>query len=68
MEYAPLYTVKEASRILKISVADTYNLMNIGKLPYLILGSKKVRGSDLERFIENYPTAEVMKREDSNSV
>lgn len=67
MEYAPLYTVKEASRILKISVADTYALMNIGKLPYLILGSKKVRGSDLERFIENYPTAEV-KSEDSNSV
>ena len=33
--------------------------MNTGQLPYLILGSgagsRKIRGSDLEKFIESYP-------------
>ena len=54
--YKPLYTAKQVSQILLISVATVYELMNQGKLPYLILGkgngSRKVRGSDLERFIE----------------
>ena len=45
--YKPLYTVKQAAQIL----------MNTGQLPYLNLGQKKIRGSDLERFIEKYPTA-----------
>lgn len=53
--YKPLYSVKEASKILMISINTTYQLMNQGKLPYLNLGSKKIRGSDLERFIETYP-------------
>lgn len=53
--YKPLYSVKEASAILQISINTTYQLMNQGKLPYLLLGSKKIRGSDLERFIETYP-------------
>lgn len=54
--YKPLYTAKQVSQILLISVATVYELMNQGELPYLILGkgngSRKVRGSDLERFIE----------------
>ena len=54
-EYKPLYTVKEVSRVLQVSNITVYSLMNTGKLPYLLIGSKKVRGSDLERFIENYP-------------
>lgn len=33
--------------------------MNSGELPYLVLGSKKIRGSDLERFIEKYPAEKV---------
>ena len=40
----------------------TYQMMNQGKLPYLNLGSKKIRGSDLERFIESYPTEEATER------
>lgn len=55
-EYKPIYSIKEVSKILQLSINSTYNLINSGKLPYLLLGSKKVRGSDLERFIETYPT------------
>lgn len=39
-----------------------YELMNTGQLPYLILGkgngTRKIRGSDLERFIETQKPAE----------
>lgn len=52
--YKPLYTVKQAAAILLTNVNAVYDLMNSGKLPYLNLGSKKIRGSDLERFIESY--------------
>ena len=54
-QYKPLYTIKEVSQILLVNVNTVYDLINSGKLPYLLLGSKKVRGSDLERFIESYP-------------
>lgn len=56
--YKPLYSVKEAAKILMLSINTVYSLMNQGKLPYLCLGSKKIRGSDLERFIETYPVGE----------
>ena len=54
-EYKSIYSAKEVSQILQISINTVYHLMNTGKLPYLFLGSKKIRGSDLERFIEKYP-------------
>lgn len=60
--YKPLYTVKEVSKILQVSINSVYALMNRGKLPYLQMGSKKVRGSDLERFIETYPIENVMEQ------
>lgn len=54
--YKPLYTAKQAAQILLVNVGTVYDLMNTGQLPYLILGkgngSRKVRGSDLEWFIE----------------
>lgn len=62
-EYKPIYSVKEVSRILQISINTVYQLMNTGKLPYLVLGSKKIRGSDLERFIEKYPAEQVAEYE-----
>ena len=58
-EYKPIYSAKEASKILQVSINTVYQLMNSGALPYLILGSKKIRGSDLERFIEKYPAEKV---------
>ena len=55
--YKPLYTAKQAAQILLINVSTVYELMNTGQLPYLILGkgngTRKIRGSDLERFIED---------------
>ena len=60
--YKPLYTAKQAAQILLINVSTVYELMNTGQLPYLILGkgngSRKIRGSDLERFIETQKPAE----------
>lgn len=54
--YKPLYTVKEASRVLMINADDVRKYIKAGKLPALLLGSTKIRGVDLERFINNYPT------------
>lgn len=60
--YKPLYTAKQAAQILLINVSTVYELMNTGQLPYLILGkgngTRKIRGSDLERFIEIQKPAE----------
>lgn len=56
--YEPLYTVKEVAKILKINPQATYSLIKSHQLPSLRLGSIKVRGSDLERFLEKYPTIE----------
>lgn len=61
--YKPLYTVKETASILKVNPSKVYELINSKRLPYLLLGQKKIRGSDLERFIMDYPTAEPMKGE-----
>ena len=60
--YKPLYTAKQTAQILLVNVSTVYELMNKGQLPYLILGkgngSRKVRGSDLEKFIESQKPAE----------
>ena len=61
-EYKPLYTAKEVSKILLVNVNTVYDLMNSGALPYLVLGSKKIRGTDLQRFIETYPIEKAAGR------
>lgn len=50
--YKPLYTVKQAAKVLLVSPCTVYELINNGKLDALLIGSKKIRGSDLEKFIE----------------
>lgn len=59
--YKPLYTVREVAEVLMINLNSVYDLMNSGELPYLKLGSRKVRGSDLEKFIESFPTINKTK-------
>lgn len=54
--YEPLYTVSEAAKVLKMNLGGVYELINTGKLPALTLGRKKIRGTDLERFIMTLPT------------
>lgn len=65
--YEPLYTVKEVSKVLKVNTDAVYDLINAGKLPCLRLGLKKVRGTDLERFIEQYPSMPVNSKEDPHA-
>lgn len=58
-EYQPLYTVKEASKVLKCNPNTVYELINNKQLPCLLLGAKKIRGIDLEKFINNYPVERI---------
>lgn len=56
--YKIIYTISEVAQILRMNKNQVYGLLNSGALPYLKLGSRKVRGTDLEQFINNYPTGE----------
>lgn len=54
--YKPLYTVKEAAAVLHVSHNMIYELIRSGEIKALKLGDKKIRGTDLEAFINNYET------------
>ena len=45
-------------QVLRVNTSKVYELINTGQLPYLLLGQKKIRGSNLEQFIEKYPVAQ----------
>lgn len=69
--YRPLYSADEAAELLGVPKNLIYDLINAGQIPYLILrgtklkGSRKIRGSDLEKFIESYKTeADVINETD----
>ncbi|NFN93651.1 helix-turn-helix domain-containing protein [Clostridium botulinum] len=49
-----LYTVKEASKILKTNTDYVYSLIRKGYLRCLKLGSYKIRKSTLEEFLTKY--------------
>lgn len=53
--YKPLYTVKEAAAVLHVSHNTVYEMIRKGEIKALKLGDKKIRGTDLETFIEKYP-------------
>ena len=65
--FKPIYSMKEVAAMLQISINSVYALMHSGKLPYLQLGAKKIRGSDLERFIETYPIETAQDQESDNT-
>lgn len=67
--YKPLYTVKEVSKVLKVNTDAVYDLIRKRKLPALRLGAMKIRGSDLEQFIDKYPAGEIDEtdQEDNSS-
>ena len=54
--YKPLYTIKEAAAILLVSHNTVYEMIRKGELKALQLGAKKIRGTDLEAFIEGHET------------
>jgi len=49
-----LYTVKEVSEILKTNVSYVHNLRKSGLLPFIKLGTYKVRKETLEEFLARY--------------
>lgn len=49
-----LYTVKEVSEILKINVTYVHKLRKAGLLPFMKLGTYKVREETLKEFLEKY--------------
>ena len=49
-----LYTVKEVAKKLKVNIHKVYELVNVGLLPALKLGSIKIRKESLEEFLEKY--------------
>ena len=52
--YAPVYTVKEVSRLLHTNPAFVYRIINLGLLPALKLGSIRVRKAALDEFLQRY--------------
>lgn len=53
--YKQLYTVREVAEILMVNKDFVNAEIAKGKIPALNLGRRKIRGSDLEKYIENYP-------------
>lgn len=49
-----LYTVSEASKLIKTNPAYVYKLINAGLIPVIKLGSTKIRRSTLLEFLEKY--------------
>jgi excisionase family DNA binding protein len=64
MEYKALYKVKEVAEILLVNPASVYKLIRSGELPAIKLGEIKVRGRDLEMFLNNYPAISNEDREE----
>ena len=60
--YKPLYTVLEVADILLSNTDVVYSEIRAGRLPALKLGRMKIRGSDLEQYIENL---QAMKKEEA---
>lgn len=49
-----LYTVKEVSEILKTNVDYVHKLRKSGLLPFIKLGSYKVRKESVEKFLKDH--------------
>ena len=49
-----LYNVKEVAEILKTNVSYVHNLRKAGLLPFIKLGTYKVRAEALNVFLEKY--------------
>lgn len=62
--FQPIYTIAEASKLLRTNKNFVYDEIRRGNLPALKLGSMKVRGADLEKYIQSYPTADLVEEEE----
>ncbi len=55
-----LYTVKEVAKIMKVNVHKVYELIRVGLLPALKLGSIKIRRESLAEFLRKYDGMDLM--------
>lgn len=62
-----LLTMKEASKVLKISVADMHTLRRKGYFKCLKLGSYKIRRAELDRFIRESEGSEIRIERNGNA-
>lgn len=53
--YKPIYTVKEAAKVLRTDTDRVYDFIRSGQLKAIKLGALKIRGKDLEAFINHFP-------------
>lgn len=54
-----LYTVKETATLLKSNINYVHSLRKSGLLPFLKIGSYKVRKSSLDAFLERYEGKDI---------
>jgi len=47
-----LYTVKEVAELLKTNTTYVYKLINAGLLPYMKLGTYKIKKDELNKFLD----------------
>ena len=59
-----LYTVKEVSEILKTNVSYVHSLRKAGLLPFIKLGTFKVRKETLEEFLARYENYDLTDPKD----
>lgn len=56
--YEPIYTVEETAEVLKTGTAFVYEQIRQKRIRALKLGNIKIRGTDLEAYIEAQPCIE----------
>ena len=54
-----LFTVKETAELLKVNVDTVHKLRKMGLLPFMKLGSYKIRKQALLNFLEKYEGKEI---------
>lgn len=54
-----LFTVKETAELLKVNVDTVHKLRKMGLLPFMKLGSYKIRKQALLNFLEEYEGKEI---------
>ena len=57
-----LLTIRETAKILKTNVNFVYDLINKGKIPYVSIGSLKIRESALDEFIRSHEIISTSNR------
>ncbi len=63
-----LYTVPEVSKLIKTNKTYVYELIKVGLLPVLKLGSYKIRKVSLEEFLSRYEGKDITNPRDIKDI